>query len=101
MDKNSGELLSEYKGHKTKDYFVESCINHKDTHILSGSTDGNIYCWELISGQVSNLLPHTPGQTVHSISPHPSKNFYLSASGNQIYLWGIKSESAESDDKTD
>lgn len=98
MDKNSGELLSEYTGHKTKEYFVESCINHKDSHILSGSADGNIYCWEMVSGQVSNLLPHVPGQTVHSISAHPSKNFYLSASGSQIYLWGKKEIEEENAD---
>lgn len=92
MDRNTGELLSEYKGHQTKDYLIESCTNFKDTHIMSGSVDGNVYCWDLVSGAVSNLLPHNKGHTVHSISPHPTQNCYLTASGGSVYLWGVKTE---------
>ena len=37
-----------YTGHKNTDYRIDSCLNSKDTHILSGSEDGQVYIWDLI-----------------------------------------------------
>lgn len=91
MDKETGELLSEYKGHKTGDYMIESCLDAKDKYILSGSTDGNLYCWELISNKLVKLFPHPNQKTVHSISAHPSGNYFLTAAGYNVYLWGSPS----------
>ncbi|XP_031561852.1 WD repeat domain-containing protein 83-like isoform X2 [Actinia tenebrosa] len=39
LDKETGELLNEFKGHKNKDYKVDSCFTNTDTHIISGSED--------------------------------------------------------------
>ena len=37
-----------YEGHKNKEYKIDSCLNHKDTHIISGSEDGLVYVWDLV-----------------------------------------------------
>ncbi|KAL0279671.1 UNVERIFIED_CONTAM: hypothetical protein PYX00_001176 [Menopon gallinae] len=95
MDKETGELLTEYKGHKTGDYMIESCLDSKDKYILSGSTDGNLYCWELISNKLVKKFPHPNQKTVHSVSPHPSGNYFLTAAGHNIYLWGSPTSQAE------
>lgn len=56
LDRSSGELLAEFTGHKTKDYVIENCVNTKDNHVMSGSADGNVYCWELISQKVTGHI---------------------------------------------
>lgn len=43
-----------YKGHKNDNYKIDSCLNCKDTHILSGSEDGSVYIWDLI--EVTSLI---------------------------------------------
>lgn len=87
MDKETGELLAEYSGHITKDYFIESCVSLKDNYVLSGSTDGNVWCWELLSSKCVKLFPHSPEKIIHSICPHPTKELYATAAGGNIYLW--------------
>ncbi len=48
LDKDSGELLWEYAGHKNIEYRIDSCMNHNDTHVVSGSEDGKICFWDLV-----------------------------------------------------
>ena len=48
LDKDSGELLGEYSGHKNSEYRIDSCMNHTDTHVVSGSEDGRICFWDLV-----------------------------------------------------
>jgi len=100
MDKDSGELLSEYTGHTSKDYRVESCFTASDTHILSGSEDGYIYCWDLINGTLKNKLEHPGSQVVHSLSPHPTEPLVLSATLGQVWLWGKPPDVDEEDTPT-
>lgn len=95
LDRSSGELLAEFTGHSTKDYIIENCVNTKDNHVMSGSADGSVYCWDLISQKVACVLPHRFGEVVHSLHPHPTKEFYLSASGGTVYLWGEREEDEE------
>ncbi|KAJ9577601.1 hypothetical protein L9F63_005788 [Diploptera punctata] len=89
LDKESGELLGEYSGHSTDDYCVESCVDNKDHYVLSGSIDGNIWCWDLVQGNVVTKLPHDKGHVVNSVSSHPSQLCLLSAGHASIKLWGI------------
>ena len=44
-----------YTGHKNTDYRIDSCLNSKDTHILSGSEDGQVYIWDLIEVKIPIL----------------------------------------------
>lgn len=95
IDKLTGEMLCEYTGHKTQDVRVESSINSKDNMVVSGSLSGEIYFWDLVNAQVCFKLPHTIGRAVHSLSVHPQDEVLLSASANNIKLWGEKIASDE------
>ncbi|KAK3869902.1 hypothetical protein Pcinc_024816 [Petrolisthes cinctipes] len=95
MDKDTGELLSQYSGHVSKDYKVESCFTPSDTHVLSGSEDGYVYCWDLVQSTLANRLQHKGSSVVHSLSPHPSQPFLLTASLGQVWLWSSHSPEEE------
>ncbi len=87
FDKQSGELLSEYKGHINKTYQIENCMNNISSEIYSGSEDGFIYIWDLVDSKVKQKLKHANEKTVHSLSFHPEENKLLSAQEQFVYLW--------------
>ncbi|XP_046578150.1 WD repeat domain-containing protein 83-like [Haliotis rubra] len=87
LDKDSGELLNEYEGHKNKEYKIDSCLNWKDTHIVSGSEDGFVYIWDLIDAKLLQKLDHSTTRAVHSLSFHPSEACLLTASADKLYVW--------------
>lgn len=80
-------ILCRYSGHKTGEFYVESCVDNTDSFIFSGSVDGAIWCWDLVKMTVVNKLIHKNNATVHSLSSNPSKKHILSASGSTIKLW--------------
>lgn len=88
VDKTSGDFLSDYTGHSTGDYFLESGIDQTDSYIISCSTDGFVYCWDLVQGTVTNQLEHKNRPMVHSVSVHPMSKFIVTATRTDIYLWG-------------
>ncbi|XKL59718.1 hypothetical protein PGB90_000734 [Kerria lacca] len=87
FDKKTGELLGEYSGHKTNDYYIECCIDKTDSFIFSGSIDGSIWCWDLVKMNSVNQLIHNKKAIVHSLSSNPIKKGILSASGSNIKVW--------------
>ncbi|KFM67883.1 WD repeat domain-containing protein 83, partial [Stegodyphus mimosarum] len=56
VDKDSGEILSEYRGHKNENYRIESCLSNTDSLIISGSEEGCVYFWDLIEGTIKTKL---------------------------------------------
>ncbi|XP_014488104.1 PREDICTED: WD repeat domain-containing protein 83 [Dinoponera quadriceps] len=89
IDKDTGELLGEFTGHSGKNLCLESIVNCQDTRIFSGSADGKLWIWDLVSQKViaklSGLKP-TKYPTV-SISVHPQKNCILASNGFNILMW--------------
>uniref|UniRef100_A0A1B6BYJ8 WD repeat domain-containing protein 83 n=1 Tax=Clastoptera arizonana TaxID=38151 RepID=A0A1B6BYJ8_9HEMI len=86
FDKNTGEMLNRYQGHKTEDYSVENGVDCNDKYIVTGSLDGNIWMYELVHGTVTEKLPHSSSSVI-SISVHPTQPALLSASGSAFKLW--------------
>ncbi|KAL7645356.1 UNVERIFIED_CONTAM: hypothetical protein RMT77_003742 [Armadillidium vulgare] len=97
MDKENGELLAEFSGHNTTDVKVECCFLNTATHVVSGSEDGFAYCWDIISGKITNRFEHKGSRIVHSLSPHPSETKLLTASLGQIWFWGQNSSNESND----
>ncbi|KAJ1543892.1 WD repeat-containing protein 83 [Nowakowskiella sp. JEL0078] len=87
FDKENGELLSEYKGHKNIEYKLTSCLTNSDSHVVSGSEDGKIYFWDLVEGKNTQILKgHT--QAVTCVSYHRKEDSFLSCSlDGTIRLW--------------
>uniref|UniRef100_A0A182IU96 Uncharacterized protein n=1 Tax=Anopheles atroparvus TaxID=41427 RepID=A0A182IU96_ANOAO len=58
IDNDSGEMLSEYKGHRVDDYHIECGIISSDTKIISGSAEGSAIVWDLLEGtEVRSFQP--------------------------------------------
>ncbi|XP_071519678.1 WD repeat domain-containing protein 83 isoform X3 [Panulirus ornatus] len=96
MDRDTGELLAQYTGHTSKEYKVESCFTSSDTHVMSGSEDGYVYCWDLVQATLAtSKLKHTGSQVVHSLSSHPSQPFLLTGTLGQVWLWSVQSQEPE------
>jgi mitogen-activated protein kinase organizer 1 len=61
------------------EYHLIPSFTYTDSHVVSGSEDGQIYQWELVEGTLVNkFLAHT--RPVTSIVYHPSLHCMLSAS---------------------
>ncbi|BES92077.1 unnamed protein product [Nesidiocoris tenuis] len=88
FDKSSGELLNEYSGHQIGNYLIEVGVDRKDKTLLSGSTDGSVYCWDLIGSSVLCKLQHDANSVVHSLATHPTSAFLVTATQSQVHLWG-------------
>jgi len=90
IDKDTGEILQQYTGHTNKEYRIDCCLDHTDNFVFSGSEDGIVYMWSLVEGQLLSRLEHTSCRVVHSLAPHPSKPWLITAAQNNVYLWKEK-----------
>ena len=86
---------SSFKGHKNTDYKIDSCLSFTDTHVISGSDDGNIYIWDLIEAKIVRKIDKVHKSCVYSLSAHPSKNCILSASTDAVFLWSTEQDEKE------
>lgn len=87
IDTDSGDILSEYKGHTTMDYLVECGVLSNDSQIICGSGDGQAYIWDLVSGNIVKRL--NIGRVVNSLSTHPTTQDILLSNQQGIQLWGL------------
>ena len=80
-------MFRRYTGHINKEYRIDCCLDHTDSYVFSGSEDGTVYMWSLVEGKLVSRLEHTSSRVVHSLSPHPSQPWMLTAAQNTIYVW--------------
>lgn len=90
IDTDSGDLLSEYTGHKTNDFLVECGVLASDSQIVCGSGEGSAFVWDLVSGNVIKKLD--VGKVVNSLTTHPTTQDIIFASHRDIQLWGTPRE---------
>uniref|UniRef100_A0A1I8NL64 WD repeat domain-containing protein 83 n=1 Tax=Musca domestica TaxID=7370 RepID=A0A1I8NL64_MUSDO len=96
LDCESGGILSEYRGHAADDYQVECGIMSNDAHIISGSSNGSAYVWDLLEGKVlQNLEISKTGGVVHSLATHPKNNEIIFARRRDIYVFSTDTEVEE------
>ncbi|XP_076665999.1 WD repeat domain-containing protein 83 [Andrena cerasifolii] len=93
MDKDSGELLGEFVGHMANNLCLESSVDAQDTRILSGSADGKLWIWDLVSQKVvAKLSGMKPTKhPVVSLSVHPQTNCFLATNGPSVLMWSTAS----------
>ncbi|KAH0775962.1 hypothetical protein KY290_007373 [Solanum tuberosum] len=70
LDRSSGELLQEYKGHICKSFKTDCCLTNSDAQVAGGSEDGYIYFWDLVDASVvSSFRAHD--LVVKVLAQHP------------------------------
>lgn len=55
LDKSTGELLNQYRGHQNTQYRVDAAFSNTDGEVLCGSDDGKVYVWDLVNVRVSRI----------------------------------------------
>ena len=48
LEKATGELLNEYRGHDNESYAVDSTFANTDAYLASGSESGTVHFWDLV-----------------------------------------------------
>ncbi|KAE9466102.1 hypothetical protein C3L33_01952, partial [Rhododendron williamsianum] len=87
LDRSTGELLQEYKGHTCKSYKMDCLLTNNDACVTGGSEDGIIFFWDLVDASVvSSFRAHA--SVVTSVSYHPTDSCMISASvDGTIRVW--------------
>ncbi|KAL8139178.1 hypothetical protein V2J09_005179 [Rumex salicifolius] len=79
LDRSSGELLQEYKGHICKSFKLDCCLTNTDAHVTGGSEDGNVFFWDLVDASVvSSFRAHN--LVVTSVNYHPKEPCMVTSS---------------------
>lgn len=92
LDKNTGELLSQYRGHINSLYKLECAILFDDSTIVSGSENGHVYFWDL-AGDGGSPLCRARTQTgapVSTVACHPSDSVVMTGNHHgSVQLWRV------------
>ena len=76
-----------YKGHAHKQFGLQSCLTYNDAYIMSGSEDGLVFVWDLVTG-ASTPLKGGHKSAVCGVAAHPKSNLLLSCSNDRTaVLW--------------
>ena len=88
FDKANGGLLQTFKGHKNTEYRIRSCFGASDKYVVSGSEDGRVLTWDLVSGAVVAETPAHDGRIVTCVSYHPTKRQALTSGvDGSVTVW--------------
>ncbi len=87
LDKSNGGLLTTFKGHQNEDYRIPSVFGEKDQYIVSGSENGRIYMWDVMTGSVLREVRAHSDRVVSGVAFHPSKSQMTSCGvdGNIVF----------------
>eukprot|EP01113_Clastostelium_recurvatum_P015413 TRINITY_DN18593_c0_g1_i7.p1 TRINITY_DN18593_c0_g1~~TRINITY_DN18593_c0_g1_i7.p1 ORF type:complete len:283 (+),score=54.77 TRINITY_DN18593_c0_g1_i7:46-894(+) len=87
MDKETGEMLAEYRGHMNKSFKVSSAFTFDDGYVASGSEDHKVCMWDLVEARPVRTL-HGHEGPVLSVACHPKDTTLLSASADgTVRVW--------------
>lgn len=83
MDKANGRLLQSFNGHINTNYRIRSTLAFADSTVISGSEDGRIYAWDVLSGDVLERLDADAaaheGKVVSAVANSSAKREWASA----------------------
>lgn len=80
VDLSDGKLLQEYSGHTHSSFKQEAAFEYGDQSVVTGSEDGSLHHYSLLSGRCSRVTQHAHFKAVSSVACHPSMGMVLSAS---------------------
>lgn len=84
----NGSLLKEYKGHKNETLKCKTAVLSDEKHIVSGSEDGNIVMWNILSSTPIEKMKSNRNVAICNVVTHPTLDRLISASMDGIvYVW--------------
>lgn len=88
FDGANGGLLQEFTGHKCQDYRMPAIFDDTEAFVISGSEDGRVVMWDVVSGRkVHDLTAHN-GKVVSGAAVHPKGSQMITCGGDgNIVLW--------------
>ena len=100
IDKPTGTLVNTYVGHVNQSYKIMSTFLHgdNDNSIASGSEDGKVFLWNVLSHQSLNtndnsgmcVINRAHDGCVTGITSHPTKSCFVTCSiDSTIKLWQL------------
>ncbi|KAI6847264.1 WD40 repeat-like protein [Hortaea werneckii] len=101
MDRSTGKCLQSFKGggFRNESYRVRSTLAMGDSVAMSGSEDGSIVVWDVLSGKVLHTLQHAKQddvgreggqkQVVSAVAWNQMRKTWASAGGDgTVVVWG-------------
>ncbi|CAI5961369.1 unnamed protein product [Closterium sp. NIES-64] len=91
LDRQSGEILNEYRGHVNEHYKLEAGLTRDDAYVVCGSEDGRLVAWDLVEGSVAGQQQGAHKGVVTGIAFHPSDKQMLSCSADgSVRVWDLQ-----------
>lgn len=102
MDRSNGKLLRAYThpDYLNDSYRVRSTLGSNDALALSGSENGWIYAWDIVSGSLAGSVRHNAEQAtdvkssrkvVSAVAYHRRADEWASAGGDgSVVIWGLE-----------
>lgn len=88
MDKSNGKMLQSFSGHVNQDLRVRSCFAEREEFVVSGSEDGEVWCWDLVTAECkAKLKGHGEGKGGKVVSCVDTRR-----SGGQMITGGVDGE---------
>ena len=90
MDRGDGKCLKTFSGHINKEYRVRSCLGMGDAVVISGSEDGDIYAWDVLSGEVIAKVSAHGGKVASAVAWNKVRKQWASAGvDGTVCIWGL------------
>ncbi|CAF1443938.1 unnamed protein product [Rotaria sp. Silwood1] len=96
FDKINGKLLQKFVDYTNNTYMIENALSNDDQFIYSGSENGRLICWNLLTAKQICSIEHESDsrKSVNTLTHHPKEDKLLTAQEGNIYLW-IKQDNIE------
>lgn len=105
MDRASGKCLQTFKaeGFKNEEYRVRSTLAMADASVVSGSEDGRVFVWDVLTGDVTEKIQHVEAglleassvkkNVVSAVAWNQLRKQWASAGGDgSVMVWGAEGD---------
>lgn len=89
----SNDPIMKYSGHKNTTFYIKSCLSPDDKYIISGSSDGKAYIWNVEQSQpIVALTGHTVEVTCAAWSQMSDTRIVTCSEDARHKIWRISPE---------
>lgn len=86
IDKNTGNKVSEYRGHMAKNFTINCKFNTEDSHVFSGSADGKLYIYDIMKSEAIKVIP-VSGSALSGLDVHPHGGLVMGSHDGNLYYF--------------